>query len=529
MPLPFAAIALEFDTLRNVFWLAVPEVILLVMACAIYLGGTVRADRRLWGTVSLISLAIAGAIFWNGRLPADLVMTVSPLSPDLLAVLVKIIAYLGGAAIVLLAWDEVPDDKAADFHASLLVLIAGLSLVGGANDLITMFLSLELISIPTYIMLYLPKKNPAAQEAAVKYFMLSIFSSGLLLFGFSYLYGIGGTTNLSALFQFQADLKGEPAPSLYLVAFVMVVAGLGFRITAVPFHFYAPDVFQGAPTSMAALLAFIPKVAGFAALMRVLGYLQTQTIGIFGGSQVPLLLWLLAAITMTTGNVLGLLQDNLKRILAYSSVAHAGYMLIGLAAAPYLRTVPSQGTQGLHGSEAVFFYLIAYGAMTVGAFAVLIYLQTSRRDVETVDDVAGMGRTNPGLALVFTLFLFSLIGLPLTAGFSGKFLLFMSALNAESRLDSNQGLFLALAIVGVINAAIGAYYYLRIVATMYLREPIKPLEPSFRVAPAVVIAGCTFLTLLLGIYPTPVIHYVRNAIVPVAVTSLPLNQATAQR
>lgn len=529
MLLPMAAITPEFETLRNVFKLAVPEAILLVMACAVFIGGTVRSDRRLWGFVSLASLSMAGVVFWNGAIPSNLLMSVSPLSPDTLAALVKIIAYFGGAAIVLLAWDEVPDEKAADFHACLLVLTAGLSLVGGANDLISIFLSLELISIPTYVMLYLPKKSREAQEAAVKYFMLSVFSSGLLLFGFSYLYGVFGTTNLSALFQIQADLRGESTTSLFLIAFVMIVAGLGFRITAVPFHFYAPDVFQGAPTSMAALLAFIPKVAGFAALMRVLGYLQTQTTGIFGGSQVPLLLWLIAVITMTAGNVLALLQDNLKRILAYSSVAHAGYMLIGLAAAPYLRTVPTLGTQGLHGSEAVFFYLIAYGAMTIGAFAVLIYLQTSRREVENVDDVAGLGRSNPGLALVFSLFLFSLIGLPLTAGFAGKFLLFMSALNAENRLDSNQGLFLALAIIGAINAAIGAYYYLRIVAAMYLRDPVKPLEPRFRLAPSVVVAACAFLTLLLGIYPTPVIHYVRNAIVPVASSQPAVERALVQR
>jgi NADH-quinone oxidoreductase subunit N len=436
---------------------------------------------------------------------------------------------VGAAAIVLLAWEEVPDEKAADFYACLLILTAGLSLVGRANDLITMFLSLELISIPTYVLLYLPKDGLSQQEASIKYFMLSVFSSALLLFGFSYLYGIGGTTNLSALFQFEADLKPESATSLYLLALVMILAGLGFRITAVPFHFYAPDVFQGAPTSMAALLAFMPKAAGFVALARILGYIQTQTTGVFGGAQVPLLLWLLAAITMTAGNVLALLQDNLKRILAYSSVAHAGYMLIGMAAAPYLRTVPSQGVQGLHGTEAVFFYLIAYGAMTIGAFAVLVYLEAANRTARTVDDLAGLGRSNPVLAIVFMLFLFSLIGLPLTAGFAGKFLLFMSALAAENRLDSNRGLFLALAIIGAINAAIGAYYYLRIVATMYLRDPVKSFEVRVRPASAVVMAGCAILTLLMGIYPTPVIRYVRNAIVPVAVSGTPTEHTVARR
>jgi NADH-quinone oxidoreductase subunit N len=525
---PFAATGLETETLQNVFRLALPEAVLLAFACAIYLGGTFRSGRQLWASASLVGFVVAGLLFWNLELPADVAPTVSPLLPDSFAMMVKLMACVSGAALVLLSWDEVPDERAADFFASLLILVAGVSLVGGANDMMALFLSLELISIPTYVLLFLPRKGAVAQEAAVKYFMLSVFSSALLLFGLSYLYGIAGTTNLTALLQLLADSKPGTVPVLYLIAFVMIVAGLGFRITAVPFHFYAPDVFQGAPTSVAALLAFLPKIAGFAALLRVLGFLQTQTTGILGDSQVPLLLWLLAVITMTAGNVLALLQDNLKRILAYSSVAHAGYMLIGLAITPYLRTEPTHGTQGLHGAETVFFYLIAYGAMTLGAFGVLIYLQSSPRPVESVDDVAGLGRSNPLLALAFTLFLFSLIGLPLTAGFAGKFLLFVGALTAESRLHTNQGLLVALAVVGAVNAAIGAYYYLRIVAVMYLRESVKPLSPSFRGAPAVAVAACTILTVVMGIYPTPVIRFVRNAVVPIAAATAS-SRTTAQR
>jgi NADH-quinone oxidoreductase subunit N len=203
------------------------------------------------------------------------------------------------------------------------------------------------------------------------------------------------------------------------------------------------------------------------------------------------------------------LQDNLKRILAYSSVAHGGYMLMGLAAAPHLR---GTGARGLHGTEAVFFYLIAYGAMTVGAFAVLHYLRTPQREVETVDDLAGVGRTHPLAALAMGVFLFSLIGLPLTAGFSGKFLLFLSAIEAEGQRPERTGLFIALAVIGAINAAIGAYYYLRIIAAMYLRDAIKPLRPAFQVPAPLAIAACVVLTIALGIYPTPVVHAIRNAL-----------------
>jgi NADH-quinone oxidoreductase subunit N len=260
---------------------------------------------------------------------------------------------------------------------------------------------------------------------------------------------------------------------------------------------------------MAAMLSFIPKVAGFTAIVRVLGLSNQPTGGAIIDSQIALLFWLLAVITMTVGNVLALLQDNLKRILAYSSVAHSGYMLIGLAAAPHLRDA---GPHGLHGADGVFFYLIAYGAMTIGAFAVLHYLSSTERETETVDDVAGLGRTHPVVAIAFALFLFSLIGLPLTAGFNGKLLLFFSAIEAENHLTSHKGLFIALAVIGALNAAIGAFYYLRIVATMYLREAIRPLAAGSRAPALIAIAVCAALTVGLGIYPTPVVQFIRSAV-----------------
>jgi NADH-quinone oxidoreductase subunit N len=495
-------------SLRDIFLLTAPEAFLLALACCIYLGGTVWKNRHLWAAVSLVGLGIAFVLFWN-RVPSGKVLPmVSPLWLDELAELVHLIAFVGGAILVLLFWETVSDEQAADFHACALILVNGLALLGAANDLITIFLALELISIPTYILLYLPRVGARPQEAAVKYFLLSIFSSALFLFGLSYLYGAHGKTNLMELFTAQYA-RGDAVSGLTVIALVMVVAGLGFRITAVPFHFYAPDVFEGAPTSVAAMLAFVPKVAGFTALVRLLGFMHGPKVGLVADANLAQLFWLLAAITMTAGNILALLQDNLKRILAYSSVAHGGYMLIGLAAAPNLRTT---GARGLHGTEAVFFYLIAYGAMTIGAFAVLSYLRTPQREVETVDDLAGVGRTQPLVALAMSVFLFSLIGLPLTAGFSGKFLLFMSAIEAGSPEAENRGLFIALAVIGALNAAISAYYYLRIVAAMYLRDAIKPLRPVFQIPAPLAIVVCLGLTIALGVYPTPVVHYVRNAL-----------------
>jgi NADH-quinone oxidoreductase subunit N len=285
---------------------------------------------------------------------------------------------------------------------------------------------------------------------------------------------------------------------------------MGFKITAVPFHFYAPDVYQGAPTSAVALLAFLPKVAGFAALLRVLGFVVPQDLlpnpslaGRLLSDQAPILLWFLAAVTMIMGNVLGLLQDNVKRLLAYSSVAHAGYMLIGLSVAPYLASdalaLKAGDTPVTGGVETVLFYLVAYGAMTIGAFAVLSYLSTPQRRVETLDDLAGLSRSHPGVALLMLLFLFSLIGIPLTAGFAGKLLLFFGAMAVKS--PDHALLFRALALLGVINAAIGAWYYLRIVAVMYLRTTVRPIERRRAWPGLATLWLCGLLTVGLGFNP----------------------------
>jgi NADH-quinone oxidoreductase subunit N len=529
----------------------VPEMILGAAACVLFIGGTLRAHRHLWGGVALAALLAAGLVLLLNPLPhyesfyaAEVVRYAGPVVLDRLALLVRALAIAGGIILVLFCWDAAPEKRVADYHACLLLMVAGMGLSGAANELITLFLALELTSIPTYLILYLGKGrqiedglDAPAQEAALKYFFLSVLSSALTLFGFSYLYGLSGTTNLPGLAEAfrragQTGAIEELAPSplvgMGMIALVMVVAGLGFRITAFPFHFYAPDVYQGTTTANAGVLAFVPKVAGFAALVRVLGFVwpalsrQTFTASLslpILSDQLPVLLWIMAVVTMTVGNVLGLLQDNLRRLLAYSSVAHAGYMLIGLAVAPRLLTAPDAIVDGV---DAVFFYLAAYGAMTLGAFAVLEYLSTSGQPAERMEDLAGLSRRRPGMALLMVLFLFSLIGIPATAGFMGKFLLFAGALDVPANVEvaaslEQRKLFIALAVLAAVNAAIGAWYYLRIAAVMYLREPPPSVLPtaakrerSWPVLAAVWL--CAVLTLGIGVRPAPLMQAVQAAV-----------------
>jgi NADH-quinone oxidoreductase subunit N len=532
--------------LSGVFPLIVPEIVLLVAACVLFVGATFKANRNLWGVAALVGLAAAAVAVWFNPLSPSAAESgptgpvfdgplaaifAAPLYVDRLALLVKAVAIAAGVVLVLTSWNELPDRQAAEYHGCVLLIVAGLCLTGAANELVTLFLALELISIPTYVLLYLPRLDMPSQEAAMKYFLLSVFSSALLLFGFSYLYGLTGTTNLPAMAAAMDKARFTGLPGIALVALVMVLAGLGFRITAVPFHFYAPDVYQGTAPSAAALLAFMPKAAGFVALLRLLGFIPHELASRSGGvsllvgqqvvafhqdgnypfpdmvlgAQVPHLLWILAVVTMTLGNILALLQDNLKRLLAYSSVAHAGYMLIGLVVARFQQAGEYSGSV-----DAVLFYLVAYGAMTIGAFAVIGYLSTPQRPVEAVDDLAGLGRSHPVVAVLMTVFLFSLIGIPWTAGFAGKLLLFWGALGVPSEAMSLW--FRLLALIGAINAAIGAWYYLRIIAVMYLRSPLRPPARVVAWPGLAALALCAIVTLAAGVYPGLLLNRINAAL-----------------
>lgn len=474
-----AAVAAAFQAI-------IPETLLVVVACAMLLVGPfVRAgnshtgDSR-WAWATLATFALAAIL-----LAATGTRELSPMAPfrlDAMALFTKVFGLASGAVLLLLGWQDWLVRRPAETLASLLFLVAGVNLVGAANDLVSLFLALELVSIPTYLLLYLSRADRTACEAAAKYFLLSIFSSALVLYGMSLLYGGIGSTNLEAVRVAALSTDAGAVPLLWLVALVFIVAGLGFRITAVPFHFYAPDVFAGTSLPMAALLASVPKLAGFIALVRLVGPSLEPILPGFAtvGGQAAVVLWILAALTMFIGNFLALQQDDLKRLLAYSSVAHAGYMLVGLSAVR-----PGDVSSA---AQAILFYLVVYAAMTLGLFAVIVYLQRSWPWAQTIDDLAGLGHTSPILGLVAAAFLFSLTGLPPTAGFWGKLYLLIAAWSEGSVP------FQVLAALLAINAAIAAWYYLRIVAVMYLR-PAQGAAPARDLGSLIGIAVCAAITI----------------------------------
>lgn len=471
-----------------------PEIILIVLASVMYLAGTFApAPCRCWFWAALAVLALAGltvGVCSSRAAPQSAVVVV-----DSLAIYGKLLALVTGVALVLLSEGMSLDEAAPEYFASLLLVVAGSMLVAGANELVLLFLGLELISIPTYVLLYLPRHDAAAQESAAKYFFLSVFSSALFLYGLSLVYGAAGSTNLAAI---AGGVLGEmpSLPATLLVALALIMAGLGFKVAAAPFHFYAPDVYQGTTNTLAALLAWVPKAAGFLAMLRLvtfgMPYLADKT---------AWLLVVLAGATMTIGNVMGLLQNNLRRLFAYSGIAHAGYMLIGIGVGT------GGGTQFLmtSGSEGVVFYLVAYAAMTIGVFAVIVFLSSPERPVETVDDLAGLAKSHPALALAMALFLFSLTGIPITAGFWGKLAIFSSA------LASGDTRYLWLVVIGVVNAAISSYFYLRIIGVMYMNESFTPIKPGGGRPSFSVVMGCALVTLLVGLVPSPFMAWARRA------------------
>jgi len=473
-----------------------PEIVLVAVAVSIYVAGAFVDARREWSWIAGAGVLLAAcALAMPGGSGSG-----GLLIGDALARYARWVALAFGGLLVLLAARPLRENT-SEYAGSLLLTIAGLMLVASAGGLVLLFVGLELVSIPTYILLYLGRRGSHGGEATAKYFFLGILASAMLVYGFALLYGTAGSTDLSAI-RAAFCRPGSPAAAfapLSKVATVLILAGLGFKIAAVPFHFYAPDVYQGTSHANAALLSVIPKAAGFVALLRVVVASMPPMPGV--EPYVWRVVVVLAVLTMCVGNVLALWQENLRRLLAYSSIAHAGYMLIGLAVAL---------VQGhADGAGALLFYFCVYAAATVGTFAALDYLGRDDRQLDAVEELAGLGRTRPLAAAALAVFLFSLTGIPPLAGFWGKLAVFASALNVDPAAETSGSLgvwYVVLAVIGVLNAVVAAAYYLRIVAVMYFRTPLA--VPKARGGPgsACAVVFCVLLVIAIGLFPGPLMQ-----------------------
>jgi NADH-quinone oxidoreductase subunit N len=334
-----------------------------------------------------------------------------------------------------------------EYYVLLLFSISGMMLMATVGDLIMVFLSLELLSIPLYIMASMAYPRPESEESGLKYFLLGTFASGFLLFGIAMVYGATTTTNLLQIAGMVST--GAYLPVLLLIGSVLILISFGFKVAAVPFHSWTPDVYQGSPAPVAAFMSVGAKAAGFAALLRVFSLIFPSL-----ASSLTPVFWIIAALTMIVGNVVAIAQTNLKRMLAYSSIAHAGYIL--MAFVPFGDAATRQNS-----IAAALFYLLAYALASLGAWAVLIGLEGDKYAGNDLNDLAGLGKKSPLSAIAMTVFMLSFTGIPLTLGFWGKFYLFRTAI---------EGGFIGLAVIGLLTSLVSAFYYLRVVVKMYFTE-----------------------------------------------------------
>jgi NADH-quinone oxidoreductase subunit N len=503
------------------------EALLIAVAAAIYMAGACVDRPGLWRWIALAGFASAAASLSVSplALAAD-----APVGADPLGQYMRWLALGSGLLVACTAWRPLAGAGTPEYVGSLVLAVAGTMLVAGARDLVVLFVALELVSIPTYIVLYLARRDGASQEAAAKYFYLSVLSSAMLLYGFSFLYGAAGSMDLAVI----RDRLASPSAAsggmdvFAKIALGLILAGLGFRITAAPFHFYAPDVYQGTTHANAAVLSVLPKIVGLTALVRVVIAAMPGT-----ESYAWPAVMALAMLSMTLGNVLALWQDNVRRLMAYSSIAHAGYLLIGVTVA----LVPGTSAGGVwNGIGAMLFYLLVYAVATIGAFAALAALGRGEKQIDRVDELAGLawseGRVRRVMAWAIAIFMFSLTGIPPLAGFWGKLSLFSSALSvgrAESA-DARPWL-IALAVVAVVNSAISAAYYLRIVGVMFFRMPPAAAEGKEGSGDGLfaALACAAFSLFIIGFQPGPWIGWADQASPQSAVRESSLHPATGDR
>lgn len=443
-----------------------------------------RRSHRTLGTIALIgSLAaiaatiyqaqpqFAGPGFWN------------MVRVDTFSVFFHFLIAAITTVVVLTSFEymEVQEIRAGEYYGLVLFGAVGMSLMSSATELVLVFIALEISSISTYVLAGLRRRAAISSESSVKYFLLGSFATAFFLYGIALMFGATGSTSIPVIGDV---LRTGHVPMLAFVGVALMFVGLGFKVAAAPFHIWTPDVYEGAPSPIVGFMSTAPKAAVFAVLLRIM--FEAHAPGRIW------LIWIAAALSMTLGNIGALVQNNIKRLLAYSSIAHAGYLLVAFAALPD------------NGIPAAMFYTASYAAMNVGAFAVVSHFGGAGERHVTMEDYAGLGRRSPLLAATLTIFLLSLIGIPITGGFFAKFYVFSAALQAN---------LVGLTIIGVLNSAIGAYYYLRIIVVMYMQEaknetPVFPVPAGVATALAMSVAA----TIYLGVLPGRVLEYVSRSV-----------------
>ncbi len=399
----------------------------------------------------------------------------------------KLIFYLNIILTICISIKYMAVEKAAygEYYALLMFATTGMMIMASAGDLIVLYLGLELMALSTYILAGLIRTQPRSNEAALKYFFLGAFSSAFLLYGISLTYGLTGTTNIKEIAAALTALQISGSPILYLSMIFMIVA-FGFKIALVPFHMWAPDVYEGAPTSITAFMSVGPKAAGFAVLGRVLFDAFAMMHVQWSSILIPI-----AVITMAVGSIIALAQTNIKRMLAYSSIAHAGYMLLGIIT-------------GTHeGLSSTINYLMIYLFMNIGAFAIVIMLRREGFQGEDLEDYMGLAKSHPLASALMLIFMFSLAGIPPTAGFVGKFYVFMEVINAG---------YVYLAIIAVVFSAISAFFYLRVIMYMYMKDPKGEVTLTTSPSMSIALAVTAMMILIIGIFPSLLLNLVRSSI-----------------
>jgi NADH-quinone oxidoreductase subunit N len=475
-------------TAINFVWLPVLPMIIVVIAAVVVLLIGVHVDDSESEGLGLVTLAALGIafVFTLGIIGQNGVAFSGSISIDSFSGFFELTILIAAMFTVMMSLDYAPENRisGAEYYSLLLFSTLGMMLMATAGDLIVIFLGLETMSIAVYVLAGIMRRDSRSNEAAIKYFLLGAFSTGFLLYGIALIYGATGSIKLGPIHEALASGSMDSNP-LLLLGIGMMVIGFGFKVAAVPFHMWTPDVYQGAPTPITAFMAVGVKLAAFAAFVRVF-LVDLAPVG----EHWQIVLWAVAALSMTAGNFIALVQTNIKRMLAYSAIAHAGYLLLGMAA-------------GVRSGPAILYYLLGYSFTNLGAFAVVIALERQGEVGNQISDFRGLATRQPLLAGAMAIFLLSLAGVPPMAGFFGKLFIFKEALQ--------QG-YVGLVIIAVLNTVVSAYYYYYVMVAMYMQEGgIEVERLSKRPALVAAIGLAALATILIGAYPEPYIASATSA------------------